>query len=82
VIRARRGGRPERALTDGPGKLCEALAIGLDDSALDLTDLASPIRILDDGTPPPGDPIVGPRVGISKATDTPWRFRVPAHLGR
>jgi DNA-3-methyladenine glycosylase len=75
VIRARRGGRPERVLTDGPGKLCEALAIDLDDSGLDLTDLASPVRILDDGTPPPDDPIVGPRVGISKAIETPWRFR-------
>jgi DNA-3-methyladenine glycosylase len=78
VIRARRGGRPDRALTDGPGKLCEALAIDLGDSGLDLTNPASPIRILDDGTPPPDDPIVGPRVGISKAIETPWRFRVPA----
>jgi DNA-3-methyladenine glycosylase len=76
VIRARRGGRPERVLTDGPGKLCEALAIDLDDSGLDLTGPTSIIRILDDGTPPPEDPIVGPRVGISKAVDVPWRFRV------
>ena len=74
--------RPERALTDGPGKLCEALAIDLDDSGLDLTDPASPVRILDDGTPPPDDPIVGPRVGISKAVDIPWRFRVPARRPR
>jgi DNA-3-methyladenine glycosylase len=80
VIRTRRGDRPDRDLANGPGKLCQALAIDLDDMGLDLTDPASPVRILDDGTPPPNDPIVGPRVGISKAVDIPWRFRVPARL--
>jgi DNA-3-methyladenine glycosylase len=80
VIRTRRGDRPDRDLANGPGKLCRALAIDLDDSGLDLTDPASHIRILDDGTPPPDDPIVGPRVGISKAVDVPWRFRAPARL--
>jgi DNA-3-methyladenine glycosylase len=75
VIRDRRGGRAERALTDGPGKLCEALAIDLDDSGLDLTAPTSSVRIVDDGTLPPDVPIVGPRVGITRAVDTPWRFR-------
>lgn len=75
VIRTRRCGRPDRALTDGPGKLCAALAIDLDDTGLDLTEGRSPVQILDDGTPPPDEPIVGPRVGITKAVDTPWRFR-------
>jgi DNA-3-methyladenine glycosylase len=82
VIRTRRAGRPERSLTDGPGKLCQALAIDLDDTGLDLTEPGSSVRILDDGLAPPTHPIVGPRVGITKAADTPWRFRVPPRLTR
>jgi DNA-3-methyladenine glycosylase len=75
VMRLRRG-CPERGLSDGPGKLCQALGIEL---AHDGTDLLGErdIALLDDGTPPPVAPLVGPRVGISKAVDRPWRFRVP-----
>lgn len=76
VIRARRVGRPDRHLADGPGKLCEALGITLADDGAAVTDASSPIRVIDDGTPPP-DPIVGPRIGITKAVDAPWRFRTP-----
>jgi DNA-3-methyladenine glycosylase len=72
TIRSRRRGRSDRDLANGPGKLCEALGIGLDDDGVDVT--ASAIRILDDGTRPL-DPIIGPRVGLAKAVDTPWRFR-------
>jgi DNA-3-methyladenine glycosylase len=66
----RRGRTP---LADGPGKLCQAFGIdGADDGA----DLCGdgPVRILD-GTPPPTAPLAGPRIGITKAVDTPWRFR-------
>jgi DNA-3-methyladenine glycosylase len=35
------------------------------------------VRVLDDGVPSPGEPGVGPRVGISRATDQPWRWWVP-----
>lgn len=74
VMRARRGaGRP---LADGPGKLCQAFGIGLGDNGLDLCG-GGPVGLLDDGTPPPRDPIVGPRIGISKAVDVPWRWRTP-----
>lgn len=74
AMRARRGeGRP---LADGPGKLCQALGIRLSDDGIDLTVPGSSIRIVDDGTPPPDDPLIGPRIGISKAVDTPWRWRL------
>lgn len=74
LMRARRGeGRP---LADGPGKLCQALGIRVSDDGLDLTDSGSPIQILDDGTPPPEEPLVGPRIGLTRAVDTPWRWRV------
>jgi DNA-3-methyladenine glycosylase len=75
TMRARRGeGRP---VADGPGKLCQALGIRLTDDGVDLTAPRSPIRIVDDGTPPPDDPIVGPRIGITRGADTPWRWRAP-----
>lgn len=76
-MRARRRGRPDRRLCDGPGKLCEALAVDASFDGADLCDPGGPVRLLDDGTPPPASPRCGPRVGISSAVDTPWRFRIP-----
>ena len=67
--------RRRSPLANGPGKLCQALGIGLDDNGAGLCG-PGPIRLLDDGTQPPFEPIVGPRVGITKSVDTPWRFRI------
>lgn len=75
VVRARRGDHSRRELTNGPGKLCQALGIMIDHYGIDLLDDSSPVRLADDGVDPPTDPIVGPRIGITKAVDTPWRFR-------
>ena len=74
LMRDRRSGRT--ALADGPAKLCQAFAIGPEHNGADVCRGAGP-GIFDDGTPPPAAPLVGPRVGISKAVDTPWRWRVP-----
>ena len=63
-------------LADGPGKLCQALGITLAHNGVDLCG-SGPVVLVDDGTPPPAVPLVGPRVGITKGVDTPWRFRVP-----
>jgi DNA-3-methyladenine glycosylase len=70
----RRGRTP---LADGPGKLCQALGIGLDDNGVGL-DGSAHIQLLDDGIAPPADPIVGPRIGLTRAVDRPWRFRTPS----
>ncbi len=74
VMRRRRGRLP---LADGPGKLCQALAIDGAHDGLDLTDRRAAVTIVDDGTPSPAAPLTGPRIGVSKAVDTPWRFRMP-----
>lgn len=79
VMAARRG--HGRRLAGGPATLCQALGI---DRAFDGVDLCRPdpraplpIGLYDDGVPPPAAPVVGPRIGITKAVDVPWRFRVP-----
>lgn len=70
----RRRGRSTN-VADGPGKLCQALGIDLAHNGIRLYG-DSEVRILDDGTPPPVAPRVGPRIGITKAFDVPWRWRV------
>ena len=78
-IAARRGGRPEREWTNGPGKLCQALGITLaDDGTCARRGL---VRIeageFGAGQLEPSARIeAGPRVGISKAVEFPWRFRL------
>jgi len=81
LVRARRGSRVgERSLTDGPGKLCRALAISRADDGTDLCALEAPIRICDDGVEVPEGRVRHlPRVGIDyagEAADWPLRFRV------
>jgi DNA-3-methyladenine glycosylase len=62
----------ENHLADGPGKLTQALAIDISHNHLDLFDPASPIRLLP-GDPPPAVHVTT-RIGITKATELPWRF--------
>lgn len=75
-MRARRGGVADRHLADGPGKLCQALGIDRRHDGADLCASDGDVQLLDDGTPPPpvADVVVGPRVGISRAVDHPWRW--------
>jgi DNA-3-methyladenine glycosylase len=71
-MRARRG---VDDLCSGPGKLTQALGVTLEHNTTDLA--AGPVVI---EAPPPGwasvDVVVGPRVGITKAAELPWRFCV------
>jgi DNA-3-methyladenine glycosylase len=71
-MRARRGDRPDRDLCSGPGKLTEALGIGLDANEADLSREPFLLQPPDDGWD--GEVLTGPRVGISKAVERPWRF--------
>jgi DNA-3-methyladenine glycosylase len=72
-MRRRRRRDDDRALCSGPGKLCEALAIELVDSGLSA--VAGPYAVLgrDPGAPAPAVE-VGPRIGITKAAELPWRY--------
>ncbi|HEX2213418.1 MAG TPA: DNA-3-methyladenine glycosylase [Mycobacterium sp.] len=70
---ARRGElvRPA-ALARGPGNLCSALGITMDDNGIDVFAATSPIQLtLGELHAAPAE---GPRVGVSKAADRPWRL--------
>lgn len=72
---ARRGDSiPSKALARGPGNLCSALGITMGDNGIDLfgDDPAVAVELN-----APGAVTSGPRVGVSKAADRPWRFWLP-----
>jgi len=72
-MRGRRGLHRLEDLCSGPGKLTQALGIGLDDNATSLLD--GPIRFgAPIGARPAVEVAVGPRIGITKAIELPWRF--------
>ena len=79
-MRARRGVARDDQLCSGPGKLTQALGIGIELNDTSLLD--GPIRIQ------PGLParrvVRGERIGITKAADLPWRFCDPdsVHVSR
>ena len=66
----RRGLDDPRLLASGPGRLCQALAITraedglpLDRPPFELRERATPVEI-----------VQGPRIGITKAAERPWRY--------
>jgi DNA-3-methyladenine glycosylase len=70
AMRRRRGVADERLLCSGPGRLCQALAItgahngaALDQPPFALFAPAAPVEI-----------VAGPRIGITRAADLPWRY--------
>ena len=70
AMRRRRGVPDVRALCSGPGKLCQALGVthkhnglALDRPPFELRERAEKLEIA-----------VGPRVGLTKAVDKPWRY--------
>jgi DNA-3-methyladenine glycosylase len=70
TMRRRRGVADERLLCSGPGRLCEALGIteahyglALDRPPFELFARQGEVEV-----------VVGPRIGLTKAADLPWRY--------
>jgi DNA-3-methyladenine glycosylase len=70
AMRRRRGVADERLLCSGPGRLCEALRVtalhnglALDGAPFELFAREGDVEI-----------VAGPRIGITKAVDKPWRY--------
>ena len=70
TMRRRRGLSDERLLCSGPGKLTEALGVTIRHNALPLDRAPFELR----GRSEKPDIAVGPRIGITKAIDHPWRY--------
>jgi DNA-3-methyladenine glycosylase len=70
AMRRRRGLDVERLLCAGPGRLCQALAITRDHDGLPLD--RPPFQLEQRAEAPQVDR--GPRIGISRAADLPWRY--------
>lgn len=70
IMRERRGLADARQLCSGPGKLCQALAVTRAHDGLSLEE--APFALAPRRSEPPI--VAGPRIGISRAADLPWRF--------
>jgi DNA-3-methyladenine glycosylase len=70
VMRARRGADDPRLLASGPGRLTQALGISGAHDGLDLA--APPFALIAPESIP--DVVESARVGITRATDKPWRY--------
>ncbi len=57
--------------TTGPGRLTKALGV-------DMSWNGRVAELFDDGTSPPGAPVVTSRIGITKAVDLPRRWLLPS----
>jgi len=76
--RTRPSGRvpTDRDLARGPARLTQALGVTTADDGRDLLDEHGPLRLTLAPTPV-ARYRCGPRVGISRAADRPWRFWLP-----
>ena len=69
-MRARRGVDEARLLCSGPGRLCQALGVAREHDGLPLD--RQPFELRPREAAP--DIATGPRIGITRAADLPWRY--------
>ena len=72
AMRARRGLDDARALCSGPGKLCQALDVTIAHNGLPLD--RAPFELRARPADAPVEIAIGPRIGITKAAEHPWRY--------
>jgi DNA-3-methyladenine glycosylase len=70
AMRRRRGTKEDRLLCSGPGRLCEALGITIAQYGLPLDE--PPFELL--ARSADVEVVAGPRIGLTKAVDYPWRY--------
>ncbi|MEX2126846.1 MAG: DNA-3-methyladenine glycosylase [Xanthobacteraceae bacterium] len=70
AMRRRRGVREERLLCSGPGRVCRALGITRVHNALPLDKAPFELRARVENL----EIVAGPRIGITKSVEHPWRF--------
>jgi DNA-3-methyladenine glycosylase len=70
TMRQRRAVAEERLLCAGPGRLCQALAITREHDGLPLDEPPFDVRAREYEP----EIVRGPRIGITKATERPWRY--------
>jgi DNA-3-methyladenine glycosylase len=70
AMRARRGLDEPRLLCSGPGRLCQALGISREHDGLPLG--RPPFELHEREVRP--EIVAGPRIGISRAAELPWRY--------
>jgi DNA-3-methyladenine glycosylase len=69
-MRARRGLADPRLLCSGPGRLCQALGITNDLDGHELDRPPFELRAREE----PVETVAVPRIGITRATELPWRY--------
>jgi len=81
LMAERRGLSAPRLLCSGPGRLCQALGITVAQNGLSVTE--APFELLAPAARPV-EVLVGPRIGLTKGAETPWRFGVKGspHLSK
>lgn len=80
-MQRRRPGRKDIELTNGPAKLCYALAVAREQNGADLVDGAE-LWIEWATHLPPAQILTGPRIGVrgdDRAVSRPWRFWIRDH---
>jgi DNA-3-methyladenine glycosylase len=70
AMRRRRGISVERLLCSGPGRLCQALAVTQAHNGLRLDRAPFALYVRAEAV----EVVAGPRIGISKAVERPWRY--------
>lgn len=74
----RRRNRTGTDLTNGPAKLCQALAIGKEQNGVDLSN--GEVRLIIAENSSASEIVATTRIGITRDTDIPWRFYVKDSL--